>query len=105
MHPNLHEIPLASIDVGNDRARDLDPAWAEALSVLIAEQDQLQPILVRPLGDGRYRLVAGLHRMEGVRLLGRETIPAVLSLATLDLHRFCSGQVLMLGGPLFEGHG
>jgi type IV secretion system protein VirD4 len=25
--------------------------------------------------------------------------------ANLDLHRFCSGQVLMLGGPLFEGHG
>ena len=23
----------------------------------------------------------------------------------LDLHRFRSGQVLMLGGPLFEGHG
>jgi hypothetical protein len=23
----------------------------------------------------------------------------------LDLHRFCSGQVLMLSGPLFEGHG
>ena len=22
----------------------------------------------------------------------------------LDLHRFCSGHVLMLGGPLFEGH-
>lgn len=26
-------------------------------------------------------------------------------LTPLDLHRFCSGQVLMLGGPLFEGHG
>ena len=23
----------------------------------------------------------------------------------LDLHRFRSGQVLMLSGPLFEGHG
>jgi hypothetical protein len=23
----------------------------------------------------------------------------------LDLHRFCFGQVLVLGGPLFEGHG
>jgi hypothetical protein len=23
----------------------------------------------------------------------------------VDLHRFRSGQVLMLGGPLFEGHG
>ena len=22
----------------------------------------------------------------------------------VDLHRFCSGHVLMLGGPLFEGH-
>jgi hypothetical protein len=29
---------------------------------------------------------------------------AILS-PLLDLHRFCSGQVLMLGGPLFEGHG
>ena len=23
---------------------------------------------------------------------------------SVDLHRFCSGHVLMLGGPLFEGH-
>jgi hypothetical protein len=23
----------------------------------------------------------------------------------LDLHRFCSSQVLLLCGPLFEGHG
>jgi hypothetical protein len=23
----------------------------------------------------------------------------------MDLHRFRSGQVLILGGPLFEGHG
>lgn len=23
----------------------------------------------------------------------------------VDLSRFCSGQVLMLSGPLFEGHG
>ena len=23
----------------------------------------------------------------------------------LDLSRFCSGRVLILGGPLFEGHG
>ena len=25
-------------------------------------------------------------------------------LRKVDLHRFCSGHVLMLGGPLFEGH-
>ena len=27
-----------------------------------------------------------------------------MPVAELDLHRFCSGHVLMLGGPLFEGH-
>jgi len=85
-YPDLHEIPLASIEVGNDRARDLDPAWAEALSALIAAQGQLQPIIVRPVEGAfrKYSLVAGLHRLEGVRLLGRETIPAYLSAAESD---------------------
>ena len=71
------EIPLASIEVGTDRARDLDPAWAEGLAGSIAAQGLMQPIVVRPL-DGRYGLVAGLHRLEAFRLMGRETIPAVL---------------------------
>ena len=29
----------------------------------------------------------------------------VLATPDVDLHRFCSGQVLMLSGPLLEGHG
>ena len=29
----------------------------------------------------------------------------VREVAGLDLSRFCSGQVLMLSGPSFEGHG
>jgi ParB family chromosome partitioning protein len=84
--PDLHEIPLDLIDVSDDRARDLDPAWAEALSTLIAVQGLLHPITVRPIEGAfrRYRLVAGLHRLEGVRLQGAETIPAYLSSATTD---------------------
>ena len=31
--------------------------------------------------------------------------PVAIFEEILDLHRFCSGQVLMLGGPLFEDHG
>ena len=78
------ELPLASIEVGSDRARDLDPAWAEGLAGSIDTQGLMQPIVVRPL-DGRYGLVAGLHRLEAFRLLGRETIPAVLhALFTAD---------------------
>jgi hypothetical protein len=55
---------------------------------------------------------------EGVRgrFSGRDIVPVKLAVIHelqdwvrgefgLDLHRFCSGQVLMLSGPLFEGHG
>lgn len=80
------EIPLASIEVGNDRARDLEPAWAEALASLIGAQGLMQPIIVRTIeGEFRkYRLVAGLHRIEAFRLNGCETIPAFLSSAASD---------------------
>lgn len=30
------EIPLASIEVGTDRARDFDHFWAEGLAAIIA---------------------------------------------------------------------
>lgn len=83
---NILELPLASIEVGNDRARDLEPAWAEALSVLIGEQGLQQPILVRAV-EGHpetYRLIAGLHRLKAHEILGAATIPAYLSSAESD---------------------
>ena len=36
--------------------------------------------------------------------LDAEIVQVIAAAADLDLHRFCSGHVLMLGGPLFEGH-
>lgn len=67
------ELPLASIEVGTDRARALDPAWVEGLAGMIREQGLLQPIVVRPQGDG-WRLIAGHHRLEAGRQLGHDTI-------------------------------
>lgn len=78
----LH-IPLASIEVGSDRARAIDPAWVEGLAGSIREQGLLQPVVVRQT-EGGYRLVAGHHRVEAFRLLERERIPAILSDATSD---------------------
>lgn len=77
------ELPIARIVVKDDRARGLDAAWAEGLAAIIAEQGLQQPIRVREM-EGVYRLVAGLHRLEACRLLGRETIPAILSQAGSD---------------------
>lgn len=76
-------LPLASIEVGSDRARDLDPDWAEGLAGSIQQQGLMQPIIVRRHGDG-YRLVAGLHRLEAVRQLGHEVIEARVTEAASD---------------------
>ena len=80
------ELPLASIEVGSDRARDLDPDWAEGLAVLIGGPGLQQPILVRAI-EGHpeeYRLIAGLHRLKAHEILGAATIPAYLSGAESD---------------------
>ncbi len=73
----LLELKLASIEVGTDRAREIDPAWVEGLAGSIREQGLMQPITVYADDDG-YHLIAGHHRLEAFRLLGRETIPAMM---------------------------
>lgn len=80
---NIIEIPLASIAVGSDRARNLDPDWAEGLARIVEQQGLFHPISVRAAAEG-HALVSGLHRLEAFRILGRETIPAILSDAASD---------------------
>ena len=80
---NIIEIPLASIAVGTDRARNLDPVWAEGLAGIIEQQGLFHPIAVRAAAEG-YELVSGLHRLEAFRFLGRETIPTIISDAASD---------------------
>ncbi|MCL6569879.1 MAG: ParB/RepB/Spo0J family partition protein, partial [Meiothermus silvanus] len=47
----------------------------EALAESIREQGVLQPLLVRPLGDGRYALVAGERRYRAARMAGLSEVP------------------------------
>lgn len=81
---DLIHIPLASIEVGEDRARDLDPGHAEALADSIRMQGLLCPVLVRAVAEDRFRLVDGRHRYEAFKLLGRDAIPVVMSDKTSD---------------------
>jgi ParB/RepB/Spo0J family partition protein len=48
------------------------------LSASIREHGVLQPILVRPLGNNRYQLVAGERRWRASKEAGLETIPALV---------------------------
>jgi ParB family chromosome partitioning protein len=45
----------------------------------MGERGVLQPVLVRPLRDGMYQLVAGERRWRAARIAGLERIPALVS--------------------------
>jgi ParB family chromosome partitioning protein len=62
-------IALGDIAVAKHRLRGLRENTANALSQSMADQGQLQPIVVRPRKHGRYWLVAGLHRLAAARKL------------------------------------
>lgn len=83
MSASIIDVPLTAITLAPDRARAIDPIWAEGLAGIIAAQGLRQPISVRAKGDG-YELVFGAHRLEAFRILGRDTIPAILSDAADD---------------------
>lgn len=73
-------VPLDDIDVPSNR-RPVDSAAVSRLAKSIDELGLRHPITVRRHGD-RYRLVAGLHRMEAVRKLGRDHINAIIASMT-----------------------
>ena len=75
-------VPLDEIYVPIKRRRTRDAAKVDALAMSILEDGQQTPIQVRRDKD-RYVLVEGLHRLEAVRALGEETIPALLVRAQL----------------------
>lgn len=67
-------IPIEKIDVPR-RQRSFDPAWAEALGAMYLNKEPVPAIGVSPDGD-RFRLVFGLHRLEGAKGAGLTAIPA-----------------------------
>lgn len=79
----LLHIPLDQIEVPSDRARDFDPAWAEAMAGMIRARGLENPITVRHMGD-HYRLVSGRYRLEAFRLLGSDEITCTISGAATD---------------------
>ncbi|KJF67425.1 ParB/RepB/Spo0J family partition protein [Rhizobium nepotum] len=81
--PEVVQAPLTWIDIPEDRARHFDPEEAVALSAIIATTGLQHPIRVRAVGN-RYRLIAGRKRLEAVRLLGWNSIPLTISLASSD---------------------
>src|SRR5450756_2512980 len=72
-------IELDHIDSNPEQPRlAFDVATLEELASSIREHGVLQPILVRPLDDGRYQLIAGERRWRASKIAGHRTIPALV---------------------------
>jgi len=75
----LLEIPTAAVSANpNQPRRHFDEESLVELAASIAEMGVLQPILVRPLDDDTYELVAGERRWRATQRAGLATIPAIV---------------------------
>ena len=74
-------ISLKITDIEPNRAqprKNFDDASLAELSQSIAQHGVLQPLLVRPMADGSYQLVAGERRWRASRLAGLTEVPVVI---------------------------
>ena len=75
----LLELPVGLIKPNPDQPRtQFDPAALTALAASIESSGVVQPLLVRPLPDGSYELVAGERRWRAAQEAGLEKVPAVV---------------------------
>ncbi len=72
-------LSINEIEPNRDQPRKIfeEQALAE-LSASIKEHGVLQPLLVRPMADGSYRLVAGERRYRAARMAGITEVPVTI---------------------------
>lgn len=72
-------VPISLIDPNPAQPRtSIRPEALEQLTRSIQESGIVQPILVRPIANGRYQIIAGERRFRAAERLGLSTIPAVV---------------------------
>jgi ParB family chromosome partitioning protein len=72
-------LPIADVIANPDQPRRrFTPEAMADLTASITEHGVLQPILVRPLSDGRYEIVAGERRWRAAQAAGLHEIPAII---------------------------
>ena len=73
------KLSINEIEPNHDQPRkNFKPEALSELSESIKEHGILQPLLVRPLADGSYRLVAGERRYRAARMAGLTEVPVTI---------------------------
>ena len=75
----LAQLPVASIEPHPEQPRrHFDDAALDELAASIASRGVIQPVIVRPMGNGRYQLVAGERRWRAAQRAQLHKIPALV---------------------------
>jgi ParB family chromosome partitioning protein len=75
----LHHLPLDVIRPGRYQPRSVfDEDKLAELADSIRAQGVVQPVVVRPVGDDEYELIAGERRWRAAQIAGIDDIPAVV---------------------------
>lgn len=75
----LLDLPVEFLQRGKYQPRrDMHEESLQELADSIKAQGVMQPIVVRPLGEDLYEIIAGERRWRATQLAGLDTIPAVI---------------------------
>lgn len=76
---DLSHVPVELIQRGKYQPRrDIQPEALEELAESIKAQGIMQPIVIRPIENNRYEIIAGERRWRAAQLAGLDRIPAVI---------------------------
>jgi ParB family chromosome partitioning protein len=75
----LKHLPVDLLQRGKYQPRlDMHPESLQELADSISAQGVVQPIVVRPIGGGRYEIIAGERRWRAAQLAGLQEMPVVI---------------------------
>jgi ParB family transcriptional regulator, chromosome partitioning protein len=76
---SAQEIPIDSIDPNPYQTRRrINETALEELAESIRASGVIQPVILRPIANGRFQLVAGERRWHASKRAGKTTIPAIV---------------------------
>src|SRR3989338_360611 len=75
----LQTVAIEKIAVNRSQPRtEFNAVALQDLANSITKEGVLQPLVVRPLSDGRYELIAGERRLRASRLAGLTEVPVLI---------------------------
>ena len=81
-------LPVEKMQRGEYQPRtNMDRDSLEELAASIKSQGIIQPILVRPISDDRYEIIAGERRWRAAQIAKLETVPLRTCLYEVDIYQ------------------